>query len=237
MSVVQIYDKGNVFAPSVLDIDEKELIDRFLSGIKTIAAISLAIQYPTLASVAHSLVNSYKNVLAVSLATDYTYEGSEKAKEYLANPEAFAAAAPVQQESAGNDQGSAPAAEAPKEEEKEESDDDMQVLLFCFVDLAHFDAGASACSTKVPNSTGLDGGVGAKRLPAIPWRTRVQRQTKVMRCRREANLDPNFVVATRCSRLADRNRCISKVYGLREHSLSSCLPLTVARAELDRVAF
>jgi hypothetical protein len=33
----------NVFSPQVLDIDESELIDRFLSGIKTIAAISLAL--------------------------------------------------------------------------------------------------------------------------------------------------------------------------------------------------
>ena len=80
MSVVQIYDQGQVFAPSVLDIEEKTLLDQFLSGIKTIAAISLALNYPTLASVAHSLVNSYKNVLAISLATDYTYEGSEKVR-------------------------------------------------------------------------------------------------------------------------------------------------------------
>jgi large subunit ribosomal protein LP0 len=63
-----------------LDIDEQELIDRFLSGIKTVAAISLALNYPTIVSVAHSLVNAYKNVLAVSLATDYTFEGSEKVR-------------------------------------------------------------------------------------------------------------------------------------------------------------
>jgi len=127
MTVVQIYDSGNVFEPSVLDIDEKDLIDRFLSGIKTIASISLAIKYPTLASITHSLVNSYKNLLAVGLATEYSFEGVEKIKEYLANPEAFAVAAP--------EASSAPAAEAvveeAKEEEKaEESDDDMGFGLF-----------------------------------------------------------------------------------------------------------
>ena len=78
MTVVQIFDQGNIFTPDVLDIDEQELIDRFLSGIKTIAAISLALKYPTIVSVTHSLVNAYKNVLAVSLATEYTFEGSEK---------------------------------------------------------------------------------------------------------------------------------------------------------------
>ncbi|KAI4517827.1 ribosomal protein L10-domain-containing protein [Schizophyllum commune] len=126
MTVVQIYDSGNTFSPDVLDVDESELIDRFLTGIKTIAAISLALKYPTIVSVLHSLINSYKNVLAVSLATEYTFEGSEKVKEYLANPDAFVSAAPAAAEAA-------PAAEAKaeeKEEEKEESDDDMGFGLF-----------------------------------------------------------------------------------------------------------
>jgi len=127
MSVVQIFDNGNAFSPDVLDIDEQTLIDRFLSGIKTIAAISLALKYPTLVSVSHSLVNAYKNLLAVSLATDYTFEGSEKVKEYLANPDAFVVAE------------AAPAASAAPTEEKkeekaeepaEESDEDMGFGLF-----------------------------------------------------------------------------------------------------------
>ena len=78
MTVVQIFDQGNVFSPEVLDIDESELIGRFLSGIKTVAAISLALNYPTIVSVTHSLVNAYKNLIAISLATEYTFDGSEK---------------------------------------------------------------------------------------------------------------------------------------------------------------
>lgn len=127
MTVVQIYDSGNTFVPSVLDVDEAELIDRFMSGIKTIAALSLALKYPTLASVSHSLVNAYKNLLAVSLATDYTFEGSEKVKEYLANPEAFAvAAAPVAAAAAPAETKAAEKAEEPAEE----SDEDMGFGLF-----------------------------------------------------------------------------------------------------------
>jgi len=129
MTVVQIFDQGNAFAPAVLDIDEKDIIDRFLSGIKSIAAISLALRYPTIVSVTHSLVNSYKNLIAIALATEYTFEGAEKAKEYLANPDAFAAAAVPVAESAA-------AAEAPKVDEKpaadedEESEGDMGFGLF-----------------------------------------------------------------------------------------------------------
>jgi len=128
MKVIQIYDSGNLFSPSVLDVEEKTLVDRFLSGIKTVAAISLALHYPTTASIMHSVVNSYKNILAVSLETDYDFEASAALKERLANPEAFAAAAPE----AAAEAAPAAAEEKPaeKEEEKEESDDDMGFGLF-----------------------------------------------------------------------------------------------------------
>jgi large subunit ribosomal protein LP0 len=145
MTVVQIFDQGNVFPPDVLDVSTDELVGRFLTGVKTIAALSLALNYPTIASVTHSLVNAYKNLLAIALVTDYSFEGAEKVcctwsssntvetllkvKEYLANPEAFAAAAAPVAEAAAD---AAPAA-AEKEEEKEDSDEDMVGLpVLCF---------------------------------------------------------------------------------------------------------
>ncbi|THH31725.1 hypothetical protein EUX98_g2477 [Antrodiella citrinella] len=129
MTVVQIFDSGNVFTPDVLDVSEKELLDRFFSGITVIASISLALNYPTLVSVVHSLVNSYKNVLAISIGTDYTFEAAEKVKEYLENPDAFAVAAPIATEDAPAAAAAAPAEEK-KEEEEEGSDDDMGFGLF-----------------------------------------------------------------------------------------------------------
>ncbi|KAI9511815.1 60S acidic ribosomal protein P0 [Russula earlei] len=127
MTVVQIYDQGNVFPPEVLDVSTDELVDRFLTGVKTIAALSLALKYPTIVSITHSLVNAYKNLLGIALATDYTFEGAEKVKEYLANPEAFAvAAAPVATATAD----AAPAEADAAEEEKEDSDEDMGFGLF-----------------------------------------------------------------------------------------------------------
>ena len=127
MTVVQIFDNGQVFASDVLDVSEEELVGRFTQGIQQVASISLALNYPTIASVMHSLVNSYKNLLAVSLATEYEFEGSAKLKEMLANPEAFAAVAAAAAPVAAD---AAPAAEEAKEEEKEESDDDMGFGLF-----------------------------------------------------------------------------------------------------------
>jgi large subunit ribosomal protein LP0 len=89
MSVSYIFDAGNIFSPDVLDIGDDELLARFLTGIKTIAAISLALNYPTIVSISHSLVNAYKNLIAVSLATEYTFEGSEKVSALCPTPSLF----------------------------------------------------------------------------------------------------------------------------------------------------
>jgi len=130
MTVAMIYENGTTFPPHVLDIEESELIDKFLTGIKTIACISLALQYPTIVSISHSLINAYKNVLAIAVETDYSFPAADKIKEYLANPEAFAvAAAPA---AGGGGGGAAAAEEAPAKEEEpaEDSDDDMGLGLF-----------------------------------------------------------------------------------------------------------
>jgi large subunit ribosomal protein LP0 len=126
--VVNIYDNGSVFAPEVLDLTEDDLLDKFAAGVSTVAAVSLALNYPTLAAVPHSFVNAYKNLLAIAVETEYSFPLAEKTKEYLKDPSKFAvSAAPVATESAA-----APVAakEEEKVEEKEESDDDMGFSLF-----------------------------------------------------------------------------------------------------------
>ena len=130
MGISQIYDQGQTFDSSVLDIEESQLLGAFTSAITTIASISLAVNYPTLPSVMHSLVNSYKKVLAVVVETDYSWEGIEELKDRIANPEAYAAAdSTAAAEPTG---GAAPAEETKeeKEEEEEASDEDMGFGLF-----------------------------------------------------------------------------------------------------------
>lgn len=128
MVVAQIYDQGQSFDASVLDIEESQLLATFTSAINTIASISLALNFPTLPSVMHSVVNSYKKLLAIAIETDYSWEAIEELKDRIANPDKYASAAPAA--------ASAPAAggEAPKEEakkeESEEEDDDMGFGLF-----------------------------------------------------------------------------------------------------------
>ncbi|KAJ4383053.1 ribosomal protein P0 (A0) (L10E) [Didymella sp. IMI 355093] len=130
MGIYQIYDNGNTFASSVLDIEESQLLKAFSSAIATIASISLAANFPTLPSVMHSVVNSYKKVLSVAIETAYEWEEISELKDRIANPEKYASAAPAA--GAATSGGAAEAApEAAQEDEKDESeDDDMGFGLF-----------------------------------------------------------------------------------------------------------
>jgi len=129
LKIRQVYDSGTVFAPEILDITPDDLRAKFLEGVRNVAAISLTIGYPTIASVPHSIVNGLKNLIAVALETDINFKAAEMAKEYLKDPSKFAAvaAAPAPAAAAGKK-------EAPKKEEKkeesEEEDDDMGFGLF-----------------------------------------------------------------------------------------------------------
>lgn len=130
MGISQIYDNGQTFDASVLDIEESQLLKAFSSAISTIASISLAVNYPTLPSVMHSVVNSYKKLLSVAIETDYEWDEIKELKDRIANPEAYASAAPAAGAAPGGD-AAAPAAEEKKEEEEEEdSDADMGFGLF-----------------------------------------------------------------------------------------------------------
>ncbi|OAA43057.1 60S acidic ribosomal protein P0 [Cordyceps fumosorosea ARSEF 2679] len=116
MGVAQVYDEGQCFDPSVLDIGEEQLLKTLTSCISAVACISLAISFPTLPSVMHSVVNSYKNVLAVAIETDFSWPEIEELKDRIANPDAYASAAPVAAAAASG------GAEAPKAAAKEESE-------------------------------------------------------------------------------------------------------------------
>ena len=120
--VQKVYDSGSVFDPEILDITDDDLKAKFMSGVAQVAALSLAISYPTIASVPHSVVNGMKNLLAVAAVTDITFKEAEMLKEFLADPSKFAAAAAPAAAAAAP--AAAAAAKAP-EPESEEEDDDM----------------------------------------------------------------------------------------------------------------
>merc|ERR1712072_780340 len=138
--ISKVYDSGSVFDPEILDITDADLLAKFQTGVRNVAAMSLAMNYPNVASVPHSIVNGMKNLLAIAAATEITFKEAETVKAFLADlitfkeaetvkafladPSAFAAvAAPTAAAAPAAE--AAPAAAAKKEESESEEDDDM----------------------------------------------------------------------------------------------------------------
>lgn len=122
--VLSVYEDGSTYDAKILDISQDDLRNTFFSGVRTLAALGLATGYTCEATIPHQLNNGFKFLLAISLATEFTFKEAQIFKDYLANPSAFASSAPAASS------GSAAAA-APKEEVKEEEEEvDMGFSLF-----------------------------------------------------------------------------------------------------------
>ena len=80
--VTKVYDSGSIFDPTILDITDEDLKAHVLAGIRNIAALSLKIGYPTVASVPHSIINGKKLFLCFYLsgfkgqALDFKFKNS-----------------------------------------------------------------------------------------------------------------------------------------------------------------
>lgn len=125
LDIINCYDSGAVFDPSILDITDDDIRAKFLSGVQNVAAVSLAIGYPTVASVPHSIANGFKNIMAIAAVTDIEFEQVARLKAYLADPSAFAVAAAPAAAAATEE-----AAPAKQESSESESDDDMGFDMF-----------------------------------------------------------------------------------------------------------
>jgi large subunit ribosomal protein LP0 len=81
-----VYDAGSVYDAAVLDLTDEDVLAKFHQGVRNVACVSLALGFPTLASVPHSVVRGYKNVISIGLGTEYAFPQAIKMKELLANP-------------------------------------------------------------------------------------------------------------------------------------------------------
>jgi large subunit ribosomal protein LP0 len=127
MSITTVYDEGTVFEASLLDMTEDQVVAKFQGGVKNIACASLALGFPTIASVPHSVAHGYRNLLAVVFSgeTEFTFPRAEKLKNAAAAAP-VAAAAPAAAAAS-----SAPAAAAkPAEPEPPAEEEDMGFGLF-----------------------------------------------------------------------------------------------------------
>jgi len=123
IKVTHVYEGGAVYGADVLDLTKEDLYAKFFGGVRKIAALSLAIGYPTSASVPHILGGAFRKLLYISSASGYEFK---EAKAFLSA--AAAAPAEASEEKKGSGKGGdekgkkgAPAKkEEPKEEPKEE---------------------------------------------------------------------------------------------------------------------
>lgn len=99
LKVAHVFDNGSVFGAGVLDITTDSILASYRKAVSNVAAASLSAGIPTKASAPHSIMNAFKNLLAVTFSSDYTFEAAEKLKTAAANaPAAGASAGAAKQE-------------------------------------------------------------------------------------------------------------------------------------------
>lgn len=119
LEVIQCYDGGSLFSPEVLAIEPQQILNSFTAGCRNVAAISIMLNTPTTVSVPYSILLAFRNLLAMSAATDHEFEGSKEVKAYLKDPSTFASAC------AGPATSSAAPVAAAKKKTTTEDEDEM----------------------------------------------------------------------------------------------------------------
>jgi len=130
LSVVTVYDNGSVFDPALLNLTNDDVLKSFTAAIAQVVAVSLYSNHLTLPAVPQALIKAYTDVLAVAVETNTKFDRVQKFLDYLENPDAFVAAAPVAAAPAAAASAPTTKVEEKKEEKKEESDEDMGFGLF-----------------------------------------------------------------------------------------------------------
>jgi large subunit ribosomal protein LP0 len=81
--VQSVYDNGSLFEPDVLSLTDDMILGAFHAGVRNVAAVSIQLGMPSVVSVPFTVLLAFKNLLAVSVATDFNFKGSEKVKAFL----------------------------------------------------------------------------------------------------------------------------------------------------------
>jgi len=74
---LQVYENGSVYPADVLDITQEDLLGKFMNGVNTLRALSLGVNWPSELTVSFSMAAAFRRLLALSLATTYTFKESE----------------------------------------------------------------------------------------------------------------------------------------------------------------
>jgi large subunit ribosomal protein LP0 len=109
LKLTTCYDEGIVFDAKLLGVTKDQVYKAFGEGVGNVAALSLAAGFPTLPAFPHVVGGGFRNLLAISLATDYSFKQAEAMKSRAAAP----VAAVVVEEKKVEAKPAAPAAKPP----------------------------------------------------------------------------------------------------------------------------
>merc|ERR1719221_1181139 len=134
--VVHYIYEGGVFDPSVLKITDQVLMDKWMTAVGQVAALSIGADFLTEASVPILIASAFKNVVAVALEADFIeFEQVQKVKDFLDDPDAFLASVPSGGGGGAAEAGATAPVEAakapePEPEPEEEEEEEMGFDLF-----------------------------------------------------------------------------------------------------------
>jgi large subunit ribosomal protein LP0 len=83
-----VYDNGNMYDPAVLDLTDEILTEKFMAGVKVVAAIARLNGWVTLASLPHTIGDAFNNCVAVALVGSFSFEQANAYKSALPAPAA-----------------------------------------------------------------------------------------------------------------------------------------------------
>jgi len=126
------YDNGTVIDVAVLDMTDEAVLARFGRGVANVAALSLGLHYPTLASFPHVVLNGFKNLAAVAVQTEYDFTQVKKLKDFVKNPSAFSAPTSTSTSTAPpkGKQPPPPVEDKPQVDDKKDDDEPVAFDLF-----------------------------------------------------------------------------------------------------------
>jgi len=84
--VNQVYENGAVYPSDVLDVTQDELLEKFLNATNKLRALSLAARWPNELTLTYHMASGFRKLLALSLATNYSFKEAEAFTKAAAAP-------------------------------------------------------------------------------------------------------------------------------------------------------
>jgi large subunit ribosomal protein LP0 len=77
MEIYRVYDDGTILTPEIFNMNPADIISKFANAANKIAAISLAIGEANQLSTPHMILNGFKNIASIALASGLTFKALE----------------------------------------------------------------------------------------------------------------------------------------------------------------